>query len=226
MTASRLRSFARRLRLLPVSIGYHRGPRLMSALRRRWVLLRNPHATIRFEGPVHLGRGFSLHMPHGGTFVAGPGVQFRNGFRCEIEGDGRVAIGAGSVFTQHVLIQCSTSIEIGERCMFGQSSAIFDGNHRFRDLTKPMLAQGYDFRPIRIGDDAVVTTKCTILNDIGERAFIGANTVVTKPIPPYTVAVGNPARVVDYFGPEGEAPPELAERAASGGPDGEPAPSG
>jgi acetyltransferase-like isoleucine patch superfamily enzyme len=64
-----------------------------------------------------------------------------------------------------------------------------------------MLAQGYDYRPIRIADDATVTTKCTIIADLGERCFVGANSVVTKPVPPFSVAAGVPAKVIDYFGP-------------------------
>lgn len=187
---------------IPRRLGYVAGPRVMSELRKRWTLLRHPHADIRFEGPVYLGPGFSLHIPGPGTFVVGPGVEFRRGFRAEIEGNGRITIGAGSVFTYWVLMQCSTSIDIGERCMFGQSTLVVDGNHRYRDLDVPMLAQGYDYRPIRIANDAVVTTKCTIVNDLGERAFVGANSVVTKPVPAYTVVAGTPAREIDYFGPE------------------------
>jgi acetyltransferase-like isoleucine patch superfamily enzyme len=72
-----------------------------------------------------------------------------------------------------------------------------------------MLEQGYDFQPLRIGDDVTTTTKNTIMHHIGERAFVGANAVVTKPIPPFTVAVGAPARPVDYFGPPGQEPAEL-----------------
>jgi acetyltransferase-like isoleucine patch superfamily enzyme len=90
--------------------------------------------------------------------------------------------------------------------MFGQSSIVLDGNHRFRDLTKPMLDQGFDLKPIRIDDDVTTTTKCTIIANIGTRAFVGANSVVSRDIPPYTVAVGAPARVVDYFGPPGQEP--------------------
>jgi acetyltransferase-like isoleucine patch superfamily enzyme len=186
---------------LPRRVGYVHGPRLMSRLRKWWVLARNPHATIRFTEPVYLGPGFSLHMPDAGTFVAGPACEFRRNFRAEISGDGRIEIGAGTVFTYDVVIQCSTSIAIGERCMFGQATLVVDGNHRFRDLDQPMLAQGYDYRPIRIADDATVTTKCTIIADLGERCFIGANSVVTKPVPPFSVAAGVPAKVVDYFGP-------------------------
>jgi len=199
-----------RLRRLPYLIGYLHGPRVMSELRKRWVLLRHPHADIRFEGPVYLGPGFSLHIPNGGSFIVGPGVEFRRGFRAEVEGTGRISIGAGSVCTYSVLMQCTTSIDIGERCMFGQATIVLDGQHRFRDLEVPMLEQGYDFTPIRIDDDVTVTTKCTIMAPLGRRAFVGANAVVTRPVPAYTVVVGSPARPIDYFGPPGGEPPELA----------------
>ncbi len=200
----------RRLHVRLARLGYAGGPRIMSALRRRWVLLRHPHADIRFEGPVYLGPGFSLHIPDGGSFHVGPGVDFRRGFRCEIHRGGRVRIGGGSVLTYGVLIQCTTSIDIGERCILGQATMVVDGNHRFRDLERPMLAQGYDYRPITIADDAMITTKCTIIADVGERAVIGANSVVSRPVPAFTVAVGSPARPIGYFGPAGGAPAELA----------------
>lgn len=209
MIPTRVREFAR---WLPVRIGYLHGPRLMSWLRQRWLLFRHPHADIRFGRGVYLGPGFSLWMPGPGRFVVGDGVEFRRDFRAEVSGNGRVLIGAGSVFTYSVLIQCSTTIEIGERCMFGQATILLDGQHRFRDLTRPMLEQGYDFHALKIDDDAVITTKCTIMSDIGTRAFLGANSVVTKPIAPYTVAIGAPARMIEYFGPPGGEPEELRRR--------------
>ena len=193
-----------------ISLGYWRGPKLMSELRKRWVLFRNPHADIRFEGPAYLGPGFSLHMPHGGTFIVGTGVEFRRGFRAEIGPRGRVTIGAGSYLTYDVIISCDTTIEIGERCGLGQSTYVADGNHRYRDLDKPFLAQGYDYRPIKIEDDVQIHSKCTIVNSIGTRSVIGANAVVTKPIPPYCVAAGVPAKPIDYFGPEELRPEELS----------------
>jgi acetyltransferase-like isoleucine patch superfamily enzyme len=74
-----------------------------------------------------------------------------------------------------------------------------------------MLEQGYDFTPIRIADDATITTKCTIIADVGTRAFVGANSLVTRPVPAYTVAGGVPAKALDYFGPPGLEPAELSE---------------
>jgi acetyltransferase-like isoleucine patch superfamily enzyme len=193
----------RRARQIVVRLGYRHGPRLMSQLRRRWAILRNPEATISFGSGTYLGPGFSLHAPFGGTFRIGDNVEFRRGFRAELEGPGAtIEIGDDSVCTYDVLMQCGTTISIGRRCMFGQATLVVDGNHRFRDLHTPMLQQGYDNRPITIADDATVTTKCTIIADIGERAFIGANSVVTRPIPAFTVAAGAPAREIEYFGPD------------------------
>jgi acetyltransferase-like isoleucine patch superfamily enzyme len=194
-----------------VWIGYRRGPQLMSWLRQRWAITRHPLADVRFGRNVYLGPRFSLFIPDNGSLIVGDDVEFRRDFRAEISGNGKVIIGSGTRFTYSVLIQCTTTIDIGERCMFGQTTILLDGQHRFRDLTRPMLEQGYDFNPLRIEDDAVITTKCTIMANVGHRAFVGANSVVTKPIPPYTVAVGAPARPIDYFGPPGEEPAELGQ---------------
>jgi acetyltransferase-like isoleucine patch superfamily enzyme len=175
------------------------------------VVVTHRHCRVEFRGPVRLGPGFTLDIPDRGSFVVGAGVDFRRGFVCEISGAGRVTIGAGSVFTRDALIQCSTSIDIGERGVFGQSLLIVDGNHRYRDLDLPMLDQGYDYRPISIGDDAFITSKCTIMADVGERSVIGANSVVSRPVPAFCVAVGAPAKVVEYFGPPDQRPPECDE---------------
>jgi acetyltransferase-like isoleucine patch superfamily enzyme len=198
------RRIARRLRLVPRDLGYGYGPWLASRLRKWWVLARHPHADIRFTEPVYLGPGFSLHVPEEATFVAGPRVEFRRNFRAELGRGAVVEIGADTRFTYDVVIQCGQRIEIGERCMFGQTTLLVDGNHRFRDLEKPMLEQGYDLSPIVIEDDAVLTTKCTVIGArIGARTYVGANSVVSRDLPAYAVAVGAPARAVDSFGPPG-----------------------
>ncbi len=118
-----------------------------------------------------------------------------------------------SVFTYGSIIQCSSRIEIGAHCMFGQASLVVDGNHQFRDLEQPMLRQGYELRPIKIEDHVTTTTKCTIIASIGTRTFLGANSVVTKELPAYCVCAGSPARPLEYFGPPGGEPPELAPAA-------------
>ena len=58
----------------------------MSELRKRWVVLRHPHAEIHFGHDVFLGRGFGLHMPVEGALIVGDRTEFRRGFFAEIIG--------------------------------------------------------------------------------------------------------------------------------------------
>jgi acetyltransferase-like isoleucine patch superfamily enzyme len=193
----------RRLAFLPREINYGYAPMVASKVRMWWVLVRNRHADIRFGNGVYLGPGFSLYIPEPATFHVGDGVEFRRNFRAELGAGARITIGNATRFTYDPIIQCGTSIEIGSRCMVGQSTLIVDGNHRFRDLETPMLDQGYDYSPVVLEDDAVLTTKCTVIGvRIGRRAYVGAGAVVVDDIPAHAVAVGVPARVVERFGPD------------------------
>jgi acetyltransferase-like isoleucine patch superfamily enzyme len=197
---------ARNWRKVPWHLRYRTGAQIASTMRRLTVSATHLHCRVEFHGPVRIGPGFVLDIPDNGEFIVGAGVDFRRGFVCEISGSGRVTIGAGSIFTSTALIQCTTSIDIGQRCVFGQATMIADGNHRFRDPDLHLLDQGYDFRPITIGDGAVVTSKCTIVASLGERALVGANSVVNRDVPAYCLAAGVPARVIEYFGPPERRP--------------------
>jgi acetyltransferase-like isoleucine patch superfamily enzyme len=188
---------------------YIHAARAASEARRLAVLATNTHADVRIAKSVRLGPGFRLYMPAGGTFIVHSGCDFRRDFVCEISGQGRVEIGPGTTFTSSTLIQITTNLTIGARTAFGQATMIVDGNHRWRDPDVHLLDQGYDFTPIEIGDGAVVLTKCTILSSIGERALIGAHSLVNKPVPAYCFATGAPARVREYFGHPENRPPDL-----------------
>jgi acetyltransferase-like isoleucine patch superfamily enzyme len=86
---------------------------------------------------------------------------------------------------------------------------IADGDNRFRDWTKHVLDQGYESRPVTIGDGAMIMSKCTLVADVGANAVVGANSVVAKPVPPFSLAGGVPARVIEQFGPSRPCPAEL-----------------
>ncbi|MCU1463845.1 MAG: Acetyltransferase (isoleucine patch superfamily)-like protein [Acidimicrobiales bacterium] len=189
-------------RKIPWHLRYRTGQGVMTDLRKLMIRATHQHCHVEFQGPVRLGPGFQLDIPDSGTLIVAPGVDFRRGFVCEIQGNGRVVIGGGTIFSSNALIQCSTSIEIGQRCTFGQSVLIVDGYHRYTGLDSHWLDQGYDYVPITIGDGAGVSDKCTIQASIGERAMIASQSVVNRDIPAYCVAAGAPARVVRYFGPE------------------------
>lgn len=195
-----------RLRKFPWHLRYRTGLKFASDLRKWTAQLTHRRSQLQFQGPVHLGPGFDLRIADGGRLTIGPGVDLRRGFVCEIASGGIVTLGPTVTFTSHALIQISTSLDIGERAVFGQDVMIADGNHRFRDHTKHLLDQGYDFSPITVGRNAIVMSKCTILADIGEGAVVGAHSLVTKPVPPYCLVGGAPAKIIEYFGPPDNAP--------------------
>lgn len=164
------------------------------------LLLTHMHADVRIPKNTRIGPRFHLYMPDGGTFHVAPGCDFRRDFICEISGGGSVTIGPGTIFTSSALIQITTSLTIGNRCVFGQSVMIADGNHRWRDRDRHVLDQGYDYRPIDIADGAFIFSKVTLLNSVGERALVGAHSLVTKPVPAQCLVAGSPARVIEQFG--------------------------
>src|SRR5581483_5591497 len=152
---------------------YWRGPRKMSELRQRWQVFRNPKATIRFGANVKAGPGFHVHAPWGGTLIIGDNCEFRRGTRVDLGPHAVVTIGNNVTFTFDVIISCDTAVTLEDNVILGQDTYIADGNHKYRDLDQPFLDQGYDYRPITIHKGAVVHSKVTIINDIGERAVIG-----------------------------------------------------
>ena len=188
-------------RRLPWELRYEKGATLASELRRLVIRATHRHCRVEFQGPARLGPGFALNIPDHGTFLVGPGVDFRRRFYCEISDNGVVTIGAGVTFTADCMVQCSTSVTIEDGVTLAQSCLVADGNHRFRDHSQPIPAQGYSYRPVTIGPGALVLSKCTIFADVGERSVVAANAVVNRDIPPYCLAAGVPARVVEYFGP-------------------------
>jgi len=88
------------------------------------------------------------------------------------------------------IIEKNTLIASGVHIMSGSKQ------HNYEDLETPIQQQGGVFEKIEIGEDSWVGNGCLVMANIGKKCIIGAGSVVTKDIPDYSIAVGNPARVV------------------------------
>ncbi|MGM3306062.1 acyltransferase [Anabaena sp. WFMT] len=98
----------------------------------------------------------------------------------------------------NVCIAGPGDIKIGKHCMIASHSGIYANNHNFADPLLPMRQQGVTRQGIVIEDDCWLGHGVTVLDGvtIGKGSVIGAGAVVNKDIPPYSVAVGIPARVI------------------------------
>jgi carbonic anhydrase/acetyltransferase-like protein (isoleucine patch superfamily) len=91
------------------------------------------------------------------------------------------------------------SISIADDVMIGAGVHIYVNNHRFDRKDISLIDQGYySDEPVVIKKGAWIGANSIILPGVtvGENAVIGAGAIVTKSIPAYSVAVGNPARVI------------------------------
>ena len=92
-------------------------------------------------------------------------------------------------------------VQIGNHVILAQNITISGLNHRYEDPQLPIHQQGVTAASIQIGDDSWIGANSVITAgvNIGKHVVVGAGSVITKDIPDYSIAVGNPARVIKIF---------------------------
>ena len=110
---------------------------------------------------------------------------------------GSIEIGDRTFINYGVSIAAHEAIRIGKDCLLGAQVMILDNNQH--DLT--MRRKLPPSQPVTLGDNVWLGHRVIVLPGvtIGHDAVVGAGAVVTKDIPPRSIAVGNPARVVKSF---------------------------
>jgi acetyltransferase-like isoleucine patch superfamily enzyme len=173
---------------------YERNARPLRKIRLHWHFLRRD-SYLRL--PVH---GNLLEALDEGRAEIGPHVLIEPGCWFALYPEtARMAIGEGTILNLGCMVAPTLSITIGRHCMFANYCFIADAEHRYDDPELPVTWQGMETKgPVKIGDNCWFGTNCVVTGGvtIGERTVVGANSVVTRDLPPGVVAAGAPAKVI------------------------------
>ncbi|MEM8531187.1 MAG: acyltransferase [Chloroflexota bacterium] len=163
---------------------------------------------IRFANHVRLGRsvyldhGTYLHACPAGITIGAESYVMKNAilhvYNFRNLPYAGITIGERSLIGESCILRGQGGITIGNDVFLAPLVQMLAVNHVYHDTTQPISHQGITTQGISVEDGAWIGGGAIILDGvhIGRNAVIGAGAVVTRDVPAYSVAVGNPARIV------------------------------
>jgi acetyltransferase-like isoleucine patch superfamily enzyme len=166
------------------------------------------------------GRNLSVHYPcrvsrkTANAISLGNSIQIGKDVWLNIEAsesqEPKIIIDDHTTVSARTVISSRNCIHIGRNVIMAGSVLLQDHNHAYEDITLPIAKQGVTpGGRIRIEEGCWVGQGAAIICNegelvIGRNSVVGANSLVTKSVPPYSVVVGNPGRVARQFDPAKE----------------------
>lgn len=149
---------------------------------------------------VFLDNGVRLRpMGPNTQVILGNGVQVDRGTDIKVHygTNGCVHIDDHTIIGPYCFLS-GESITIGKQCLIAPQVGLFANNHEFSDPLRYIRQQGHTYQGIVIEDDCWLGTGVKVLDGvrIGHGSVVGAGAVVSRSLPPYSIAVGIPAKVV------------------------------
>ena len=186
---------------------YQRGWRVVRAWRR--LIAEVESYALRARGAcigkgVFIGRHSTVYG-HRGIAIAD---DINLGRRARLEthlterGQGRFSIGSGTRIGNDFHGGAALRVTIGRDCMIASGATILDHDHDFSDPSDAHRAhEGVVASPVTIGDRVFLGERVTVLKgvEIGDCCVVGAHSVVSRDLPPYTMAAGAPARPISRW---------------------------
>lgn len=128
--------------------------------------------------------------------IVGPDCVIMGGL--QIRSPHGLRIGSRLFANCNLFIQASGTVTIGDDVLIGPNVSILSENHRFDRVDVPINQQGYDRKPISVGNDVWLGAGCIILAgvSIGDGAIVAAGAVVTRDVEPYWIVAGVPAKPI------------------------------
>ena len=115
---------------------------------------------------------------------------------------GHIRLGQRVYLSRGVTLGAVGLVEIGDFTLVGPGCYITDADHRFSEQTVPVPDQGMSSQGATVIEDNVWLGANVVVTSgvrIGRRSVIGANSVVTRDVPEFSIAAGVPAEVVSVI---------------------------
>jgi acetyltransferase-like isoleucine patch superfamily enzyme len=157
---------------------------------------------VRLGKQVYLDRGVYLHALPGGISIGDNSFIMHHTmlhvFNFRDLPQAGITIGRNCFLGEYNVVRGQGGVSIGNDVYTGPMVQIVAVNHVYRDLDRPIREQGITARGIVIEDDVWLGAGAVVLDGvtIGRGSVIGAGAVVAGDIPPYSLAVGAPAKAV------------------------------
>jgi len=152
----------------------------------------------QWNNKIYIGRAVSIKG--GNKIKLGKNVSIRP--YAQIWANSMCVIDEGVDIGERCRFSLCNNIYIGKNVLFSPNVYVTDCDHEYRKVEIPVLKQGIvrNTKDIFIGEDSFIGINTVIIGaSIGKHCVIGANSVVTKDIPDYSVAVGIPANVIKQY---------------------------
>lgn len=156
------------------------------------------YSPLRIDGIKNISIGNNVRIGYKAWLASLPLTGFED---CIIE------IGDGSSIGNFNHIYATKKIVIGKKVLTADKVYISDNLHGYKDITKAVIEQPINqINEVLIGDGAWIGENVCILGaKVGKNCVIGANSVVTKDIPDFCVAVGAPAVIIKRYSIESDS---------------------
>lgn len=170
-----------------------------------YMMLNHPILFWRFTITNGLLVKRDASIRHSNKMVIGNGVTIGNSLRVNFyDGNNqkKLFIGDSCYFCNRNTFLCGGEINIEKNVLIASDVCVVSENHSIDPLSDiPFKDQPLKFGNVSIGEGSWIGEKVIILPDvnIGKKCVIGAGSVVTKSIPDFSIAVGNPAKVIKRY---------------------------